>query len=83
MTNCTLPSWFGFGPWFDKRFGEICDEHDNDYVMQALTRKQCDLKVLSGIAMKGYPWLGVVAYVYCRALGWVFWYRRQFKRMVP
>lgn len=80
MPRCTLPKLFGIQDWFDRRFLEGCEQHDADYVAQGITRKQADCKMAAYIINRGYFWLGVIAYGYCRLFGWFFWYRRQFKR---
>lgn len=75
--TCTIPSLFGFKAWFEKRFGYACELHDEDYVAKAITRKQADCKMAASIIRKGYFWLGLATYIYCRLLGWFFWYRRK------
>lgn len=74
---CSVPSLLGFKAWYESRFAEACETHDNDYVAQALTRKQADCKMCAYIINRGYFWLGLVTYVYCRILGGFFWYRRR------
>ena len=75
--TCTLPSLLGFRDWFEARFIDACETHDADYVAQAISRKQADCKMAGTVINRGYFWLGVAAYAYCRMLGWFFWYRRR------
>lgn len=75
--TCTIPSLLGFREWFEARFIDACETHDNDYMVQAITRKQADCKMAASVIGKGYFWLGLVTYIYCRLLGWFFWYRRR------
>jgi len=74
---CTVPSLLGFRDWFEARFAEGCETHDDDYVAQAIDRKRADCKMAAYVISKGYFWFGLVTYIYCRIFGWFFWYRRR------
>jgi hypothetical protein len=79
MGKATAPRLFGIKAWYDDNFYKEVEQHDQDYVDQVLTRKMSDCHFAAAIIKAGYWWRGLAAYVYCRSLGWFFWYRRKLK----
>ena len=41
---CTIPSLFNLRNWFEKNFGDLCEQHDLDYVIRAGSRVEADKK---------------------------------------
>ena len=76
--SCTTPKILGFEKWFNRNFSDLCDIHDRDYTSQIISRKVSDTLLMIGIAERGYPTMAVLTYIYCRLLGWYFWYRRKY-----
>jgi len=71
---CTVPAIFGFRDWFEGRFGDLCEQHDELYVWRKGTQHQADCGLASGIMQRGCPWLAVIVYIFCRMFGWLYWY---------
>jgi len=71
---CTVPKILGFRAWFERNFGSICKEHDNDYIRKVITRKEADLKMYQSMVKLGYPLFGSIVYwIFLRPLGWIYW----------
>jgi hypothetical protein len=71
---CTVPNILGLRQWFEERFGDLCYQHDSDYLTQTGTRKEADRKMYEGMKAKGYPVLGAITYYgFLRPLGWLYW----------
>ena len=66
--SCTMPKVLGFHRWFQDRFGDLCKAHDEAYEAR-LDRKQADIILAAGIALRGYPVLGILCYVSVRLCG--------------
>ena len=72
---CTVPAIFGLREWFEERFHEGCKQHDIDYIVQDITRKEADLRLLQSMIGKGHPLLGLITYYgFLRPLGWLYWH---------
>lgn len=65
MGSCTLPEIFGLKKWFDDKFGDCCDWHDERYLKRDCWKIQADYMLSAMIAMKGprYFILGILAFV--------------------
>ena len=65
MGACSLPRLFGLKEWFDNRFGDLCDWHDERYVKRDCWKIQADLAVSVMIAKRRphYIPLGVGAFI--------------------
>jgi len=70
----TVPSLFGLRDWFERKFGDLCSVHDHAYIYREETQHQADCDLAAGIMGRGYPWLGVATYIFCRLFGWLYWY---------
>lgn len=77
MARCTVwpPS---FKRWFDKRFGDLCDEHDMYYRMKNkcyVTKQYADKTLAKGIWERGYKILAIATWCFCQTVGWYYWKR--------
>jgi len=81
--TCSVPKLFGLQKWFDKKFGDICDEHDYLYLKFCPAIKTySDFKLAWRFISRGYPLLGILGLIYCSTFGSVFWiYHRARKLM--
>lgn len=71
---CTIPEIFGVRGWFEKRFGDLCDEHDKDYVEKTVSRKEADKKLYRGMKERGHPILAAATYYgFLRPFGWLYY----------
>lgn len=81
MARCTIPSILGLQAWFDKRFKDLCEQHDNAYVARVWKLKvDSDFALAYGFALRGYALLGVLAFVYVSTFGTLFWLVKKWKR---
>lgn len=80
MARCTIPSLFGLQNWFDKRFKDLCEQHDAAYVIRTWRAKvEGDFALAYGFALRGYALLGICAFIYVSTLGSVYWAVKKFK----
>lgn len=64
-----------FRDWFEEQFGDLCEQHDEDYYKgySGLGCKICsDFKFVLGIANRGHPGLAIVVFVAVQ-MPWVWW----------
>lgn len=63
MGNCTVPKLIK--PWFDAKFGDCCDWHDERYVARDCYKVQADFGVSVRIAKKNVKYIpvGVIVFV--------------------
>jgi len=74
MARCTLPSLLGLQNWFDKRFKDLCEQHDLAYsVRKWRVKVDSDFALAYGFALRGYALLGYLSLVYTTTLGSLFW----------
>jgi len=73
---CTLPKDpFGFREWFEKKFGDLCKTHDEEYFIgyrQGGCKLCSDLKFVLGIANRGYCLLAM-ATLFAVQMPWLWW----------
>jgi hypothetical protein len=63
MGACSLPKVFGLKDWFDSRFNDCCEWHDERYVKRDCWKIQADYGVSLRIAKKGYRVVGVLSFI--------------------
>jgi len=81
MARCTLPSLLGLQNWFDKRFKDLCEQHDTAYVLREWKSKvQSDFALAYGFALRGYAFIGFCALIYVSTLGTIYWLFKKYKR---
>jgi hypothetical protein len=75
MARCTVwpPS---FKRWFDKRFGDLCDEHDKHYMLRYRSKFYADNLLVRGIYKRGYKALAIATWLFCQTVGWWYWIRK-------
>jgi len=73
---CTLPKLpFGGREWFESKFGDLCEVHDQDYKKgyQYGGCKLCrDWRFTFIIARRGHPFIAIGAFVIVQA-PWLWW----------
>jgi hypothetical protein len=84
--HCTIPSLLGFRTWFEKRFSDLCEEHDAHYVRRDVPKTWADVKVAYKIARRDVKYipLGVGALVALLVLprAYTIWYKDETGRWV-
>ena len=76
MARCTVPRVFGFGGWFEARFGYLCEAHDYAYMTRRGTKLAADLALYRGIKARGFPILAALTFAFCMSpYGWWLWWR--------
>ena len=74
MSRCTI--WPPKAKqWFDRKFGDLCDAHDKDYVLRYKSKWDADIALTKGIWERGYPALAVGTWFFCQTVGWWYWVR--------
>jgi hypothetical protein len=74
--HCTLPAIPWLRDWFEKKFGDLCQEHDHRYITRKC--KFCsDWKLCLGMARRGYPVLALLTYVLLNTVGWAYWFTKE------
>jgi hypothetical protein len=75
MARCTI--WPPrFRKWFQKRFGDLREEHDKHYMLRYKTKSYADMQLAKGIWDRGYKALAVGAWIFCQTVGWWYWVKR-------
>lgn len=79
MARCTIPSLLGLQKWFDKRFKDLCEQHDAAYLVRKWkTKVEADFALAYGFALRGYALLGILAFIYVSTLGTGYWLWKRF-----
>jgi hypothetical protein len=75
--TCTFPF---FKDWLEKNFGDLCEQHDFDYVQRVWIRKVAsDYEFCAKVASKGYALLALGALVYFKTVGTLYWLWKKYK----
>jgi len=65
-----MPNIPWFRDWFENKFGDLCNEHDKDYMMGRC--KLCsDCALVNGIIKLGFWWLVIPVFIAVN-LPWVW-----------
>lgn len=74
---CSLPDIGNLREWFEKHFGDICEEHDTHYQLKDVCMLHADLKAIYGLFIIKW-WVGSIAlitypvWVFIAAYYWYF-----------
>lgn len=68
--SCTMPDIPWFKDWFNERFGDLCEAHDEAYA-QRLCKICSDYWLAHGIADRGFLWLSFLTFLAVQ-LPWVW-----------
>jgi len=69
---CTMPKIPFLRPWFERKFGDLCEWHDNQYdiIRCEDDRLLVDFEFAYQVSRRGSYWLAVFALIFFR-LPWV------------
>ena len=74
MGKCTVPKIFGIKKWFDKKFNDLCEQHDLLYSTRIWHDKVVtDFSLSLEFARRGYHALAFAAIAYTTLLGIPYW----------
>lgn len=84
--TCTIPRIFGFDKWFNSRFSDLCDTHDDAYVTRVWGDKVVgDFAFCASMAARGYITLAFACFAFFSLFGTLYWawkkYKQLFKRI--
>jgi hypothetical protein len=80
--SCSAPNIFGFRAWFEKRFKDLCDIHDEEYLLRLWKRKvSSDFSFCAAVASRGYCFLAYASFIYFVTLGTVYWLWKKHKHI--
>jgi capsid protein len=75
--TCSFPF---FKTWLEDRFGDLCEQHDFDYVQRIWVRKVAsDFEFCAGVAARGHTLLSLGAFVYFTTLGTIYWLWKKYR----
>jgi hypothetical protein len=78
--TCTVPTLFGCQAWFDVRFKDLCQAHDDAYVTGSFRDKVgADLIITGSLIRRRYATLGISCFVYVTTLGTLYWVWKRYK----
>ncbi len=69
MPKCSMPFVPFIRPWFNAKFGDLCEKHDFNYDSR-YPRKKADIEFAASIMLRGYPFMVLLVYVFVRVFGW-------------
>jgi hypothetical protein len=76
--SCSFPI---FRQWLEDRFGDLCEQHDVDYVKRVWVRKVAsDFEFCAGMASRGYTALSLCAFLYFTIFGTIYWLWKKYRR---
>lgn len=70
---CTLPAIFGLREWFEKRFGDLCFDHDLAYIARS-GKWGADMTLIRGMIDRGYWWVAVPTFLFLITFGVWYYY---------
>lgn len=78
MPHCSVPK--PFKSWFDTRFTDLCDWHDEQYVKRVWRDKVvADMVVTAEFAKRGYLWVAYGSIFYFGVFGTILWVWKKYK----
>ena len=72
---CTLPKLVWFYDWFEKKFSDLCKEHDAIYIGRSGSKFKADIAFAKGMWKRGHPVLAVGSLFFCSTVGWWYWFK--------
>lgn len=72
---CTIPTWFGFGKWYVKRFNDLCEAHDEAYTNQT-GKWKADMALIKGMVDRGYWYLAIPTFFVFNTVGYFYYYTK-------
>lgn len=79
MPTCTMPYIPWFRKWYNEKFKDLCEEHDDAYKRQD-NKEVADLLFTSQIVLRGYPTLAILSYYFLKTFGIINYYQAGKKR---
>lgn len=71
---CTIPALFNLRKWYEKKFGDLCEQHDHVYYYKIGTKWDADWEMTSGMWNRGYRLLSIVTFFFLWTVGIYYWY---------
>lgn len=76
---CTFLRIFGLKKWHDKRFGDLCNIHDDAYRYLTVPKTEADFQFCLGVCRRKYAFLAVLYLFGLQIFGWIFWVKNRIK----